>query len=482
VSEHLAPLDATFLELEDADASAHMHIGAVMVFDPVPGAGAPALDAVRRHLLARLGAMPRFRERLSQPTAGGLSYPSWEPDPSFDIDAHVRRAALPAPGGRQELVEWAADFWSHRLERSRPLWEMVLLEGLADERWALVSKTHHAMVDGVGSVDVAHLLLDAAPDAAVEGAPAPAPEPAGAEAGSGTVLLRLPGAVVRGARAGLGAVLHPSALREALARSRALAELIVRDELVPARPSSLNRPIGARRRFDVVHARLDDLKLVKRELGGTVNDVVLAAAAGGLRALLLHRGEEPPQRGLRAMVPVNVRGGAEHLALGNRITSLFVHLPVAEAAPLARYARTIAEAEELKAGDQALGSETLLELAGIAPPVLHAMLARALFATRLFNVTVTNVPGPQTTLYAFGAPVREVFGLVPLAAEHAIGIAVLSYDGRVTFGLNADYDTVPDLDVLARGIERSLAELLEIARGTRAAHRRAPAKQRLPSR
>ena len=182
--------------------------------------------------------------------------------------------------------------------------------------------------------------------------------------------------------------------------------------------TSLNRPIGKARRFGVVRAPLEDLKLVKEELGGTINDVALAVVSGGLRELLLHRGETPPSAGLRAMVPVNIRAGAEQLALGNRITSLFVHLPVAEETPLARYAKTLEETTRLKHGDQALGGRTLLQLTTVAPPVLHATLARSLFATRLFNVTVTNVPGPQATLYGFGAPLREVFGLVPLAADH----------------------------------------------------------------
>ena len=193
--------------------------------------------------------------------------------------------------------------------------------------------------------------------------------------------------------------------------------------------------------------------------------MLLAAASGGLRALLLHRGDALPDAGLRAMVPVNVRGAAEQLALGNRITSLFVHLPVAEENPLVRYVKVLEDAERLKAGDQAMAGSTLVELAGMAPPVLHSFLAQSLFATRLFNVTVTNVPGPQVTLYALGSPLRQVLGLVPLAAEHAVGIAVLSYDGAVTFTINADRDAVPDVAVLERGIEETLRELLGLAEG-----------------
>ena len=475
MSEHVSPLDATFLELEEADPSAHMHIGGVMIFDPLTGGGAPALDAVRELLLERLSAMPRFHQRLSEPTTGGLTWPSWVHDEAFDITRHVRRAALPAPGGEAELTEWAAEFWSHRLERTRPLWEMVLLEGLEDGRWALASKTHHCMVDGVGSVDVTHLLLDATPEPAARPAPDGTPAP---DAGGGG-LAHLPAALLHGIRAGVDAVLHPSELAEISHRGRALADLLLRNEVRAAPRSSLNGPIGKQRRFAVADARLDDLKAIKRALGGTVNDVALAAVTGGLRAVLEAREETPPA-GLRAMVPVNVRGAAEQLALGNRITSLFVHLPVDEENALVRYARVLQDAEHLKAGDQAMAGSTLVQLAGLAPPLLHSVVAQSLFATRLFNVTVTNVPGPQMTLYAFGSPMRRVLGLVPLAAEHAVGVAILSYDGTVTFNVIADRDSVPDVDLIVGGIEETLEELLGHAdpRPLPRPHRRAGAARR----
>ncbi len=456
MSEHVSPLDATFLELEEADPSAHMHIGGVMIFDPPPGGGTPAIDAVRELLLERLSAMPRFHQRLSEPTTGGLTWPSWVDDDAFDIASHVRRAALPAPGGEAELTEWAAEFWSHRLERTRPLWEMVLLEGLEDGRWALASKTHHCIVDGVGSVDVTHLLLDATPEPTAR----PAPDGTPAADADGAGLAHLPAALLHGLRAGVEAVSHPAELAEIPRRGRALADLLLRNEVRAAPHTSLNGPIGKQRRFAVADARLEDLKAIKRALGGTVNDVALAAATGGLRAVLEARDETPPEAGLRAMVPVNVRGAAEQLALGNRITSLFVHLPVDEENALVRYARVLQDAERLKAGDQAMAASTLVQLAGLAPPLLHTVAAQSLFATRLFNVTITNVPGSQTTLYAFGAPMRRVLGLVPLAAEHAIGVAILSYAGTVTFNVIADRDSVPEVDLVVAGIEQTLEELL----------------------
>jgi WS/DGAT/MGAT family acyltransferase len=458
MSEHVSPLDATFLELEEADESAHMHIGGVLVFEPPVSGGAPSLDDVVRHLGARLGLLPRYSQRLSEVQTGGTAWPTWDPDPSFDIAAHVRRAALPAPGGDAELTEWLGDYWSHRLDRRRPLWDAVLLEGLQGGRWALCTKTHHCMVDGVGSIDVGHVLLDPSPDG---GGEPPAPPVPSAEEGGGWLH-----AIAGAARAGAGLTLHPSKLRDMLGRAGALAELIVRDEVIPAPRTSLNAPIGTMRRFDVVRVELAELKRIKTALGGTVNDVVLAAASGGLRRLLLERGEEPPSRGLRAMVPVNVRSAGEQLAMGNRISSLFVHLPVADEAPLARYAHAVGEAESLKSGSQATGGATLVELAGHAPPMLHSVLAQSLFASRLFNVTITNVPGPQVPLYALGSRLVEVAGLVPLAAEHSVGMAILSYDGHVTFGLIADRDSVPDLVVLREGIEASLDELRVLAHAT----------------
>jgi len=489
MADQLTPLDATFLELEEADSSAHMHMGAVMVFEATEN-GPPSLGELRRHIEERVDLLPYYRSRLSREHTGGLSWPHWEADPSFAIEDHVRRAALPTPGGRRELVEWAGEYWSSRLERECPLWDVVLLEGLADGHWALCTKTHHALVDGLGSVDVVHLLLDATREATPR---KQTRRPAAVHEDHRTPALvrEVESMVTSGVRAGVDVALHPAKLRDTLSRARSVVELIVRDEIVAAPRTSLNVPLGRRRRFDVATAELDELKAIKNEFGGTVNDVVLAVASGGLRKLFEERGEEPPEAGLRAMVPVNVRAAGEHLQLGNKVSSLFVQLPVAEADPLLRYRRAVAEAEGLKSGEQAKGSATLVALAGLAPPVLHSVLARSLFASRLFNVTVTNVAGPQESLYGFGARLEEIYPLVPLAAEHAVGIAVVSYAGQVAFGLNADRRAAPDLEVLRDGIESSLTELTELAKagrgargraeGTRAKARRRPAAEAVKS-
>ena len=317
--DHLTALDATFLELEQIDDSAHMHIGAIMVFDPTPQRTPPSREELALVLDERLGVLPRYRQRLSSRHTGGLSWPAWEDDPAFDPLHHVRREALPAPGDRARLEACSGEFFSQRLDRSRPLWEFVILEGLEGGRWALASKTHHCMVDGVGSVDVGHVILD------TEAEPAPWKPPAEPIAPSGGPGLL--GGVVETAKGGLNAALHP---RETLRRTRAAAEMLVRDEVVAAPSCSLNATIGAHRRFAVIDAELSEIKAIKRALGGTVNDVALTVVTSGLRALLLARGEDPPRDGLRAMVPVNLRQDAEHLALGNKVSSLFPRLPVAE--------------------------------------------------------------------------------------------------------------------------------------------------------
>ena len=343
---------------------------------------------------------------------------------------------------------------------------MTLVDGLSDGKWAIAVKVHHCLVDGISGASVVGLMLDPEPQPGPESKgllEAFQPPPDREDGIYGPLSL-----ITHGVRAGVDLALHPRKLRDLLSRSRGVAELLVRDELRGAPRTSLNVPIGRNRRLAEISVQLEELKAVKRELGGTVNDVVLAASVGGLRRLLESRGEEPDPRGVRAMVPVSVREASEAMALGNRVSSLFVELPAAEPDPHERYRETIAAAEALKGGKQAAGAETLVDIAGLAPPVLHAAVARLSYTPRLFNVTITNVPGSPTTLYALGAPLRHIFPLVPIFAYHAVGIAVVSYDGEVVFGLNADRDTVPDLEILARGIADSLAELRELA-GTRSA-------------
>jgi diacylglycerol O-acyltransferase / wax synthase len=461
MADVLTALDATFLELEQQNDGALMSIGGVMVFDPPPGDGAPSIRTLNEQLAKRLSRFPRYSERLSSPRTGHLSWPQWIPDERFDVRNHVSHVVLPSPGGPEELCDFTADFYSHRLDRSRPLWEMALIEGLEQGRWALALKMHHCLVDGVGSVGVLGALLDTEPSPREPRSTASSPAHETAPLSRPAVVPSQPVAQaaragVRTVEAGAHALLHP---RDALARSRSLAELLIRDELIGAPQSSLNVPIGSTRRFAVVKVPLSEMKAIRSTLGGSVNDVVLAACATGLRRLLLARGEEPPGQGLRAMVPMNVRDSSEQAALGNRVSSLFVELPVAEPLAQARYRKIVAATARLKASDTARGTSTALDLAGLAPPVLHALLVRTRYLDRLFNVTITNVPGSRVPLYAFGAQLREVHPIVPLAADHSVGIAVFSYTGLVTFGVIADSESTPDIAELAYGIEEGIEEL-----------------------
>jgi WS/DGAT/MGAT family acyltransferase len=462
MSTQLSPLDAAFLELEEADQSAHMHIGWALIFDPPPNGARPSLEGLREQVRERLDALPRFRRRLSSPQVGRLSLPSWVADPGLDPGELIRRAALPEPGGEAELTEWLGHFFSHRLDRSRPLWETTLLEGLEGGRWALATKAHHCLIDGVSGAEVATILLDAEPEpgphspALAEALASPQEE----ERELGKVA-RLRGVVGGAVRGGVDAVRHPRGVASALSQSWAMAELLVRDELLAPPHTSLNEAIGATRRLTAVDVPLEDVKRIKRELGGTVNDVVLTASAGGLRRLFEARGEDVDH--VRAMVPVSVRAASESLALGNRVSSLYVDLPVAEPDPLLRYRKIAANSRELKEGNAVAGTEGVIKLTGLALPMVQSIVARLMFTPRLFNLTVTNVPASPITLYAQGAPLRRIVPLVPIFSGHAVGVAVTSYDGTMSFGLNADRDSVPDLELMRAGIEESLADLRQLA-------------------
>jgi len=462
MSERLSILDTMFVVLEQTDASAHMHIGAALVFDPLPDGGRPDVDLLRELIDTRIGMLPRFAQRLSSKRAGPLTWLTWEPADGFSATDHVRQATLPAPGGEAELCEWLGDFWSHRLDRSIPLWEMTLLDGLEDDRWVLATKTHHCLVDGVGSLDIGDVLLDTSPDA-----PLPPPRPlSGERRGSGQRaggrFWLTPQTALGLGRAGAGALRRP--IRSAR-RVWAAGDLVVRDQVIGAPPTSLNQPLSGTRDYAVVRLDLDDVQAVRDRRGGTVNDVVLAVCAGGLRDLLVGRGETPPPGGLRAQVPVNIRRRDRKGTLGNELTSLFIELPVDEPDPVARFERVLRGASRAKGSTQRIGGKTIVEVANMGPPLAGEILAYLMFGMpRMFNLTITNVPGPRESRYVLGAPLVDVLPLVPLFAGHAVGIAAVSYGEQLTFGLNVDRLLVPDVAVLAEGIERSFAALL--ARGS----------------
>jgi diacylglycerol O-acyltransferase / wax synthase len=463
VPDRLSPLDASFLFAEDRTTA--MHVGGVMTFAP-PEAGAFDVEAFVKLIGSRLGLVPRYRQKVRE-VPGHLGLPVWVDDPDFELDYHVRRAALPGPGSDEQLRALVGRLLGRRLDRSRPLWEIYLVEGLSDGRFAVITKTHHAMVDGLASMDVGAMLLDTTP---VPRETAPdewdrAPEPSPMELAIDAVLeaMRRPQTVLDvAARAGADA-------RDLLASAeRAVATLVSATGGRPVHP--LNAVIGEQRRFGTARAALTDHQAVRAVLGGTVNDVVLTVVAGGLRRWMKTRGE-PLRRAttVRALVPVSVRprrnGSGERAAAGNNISAYFLELPVGEPDPLCRLAQVSAAMAAHKAGGQAVGATTLIRLAGFAPPTLHSLGVRlaSQFSSQVYNVLVSNVPGPPRPLYAMGARMLDMYPVVPLAGGQAVAVGITSYDGVIHYGLNADRDAMPDVDVLAAAMTDALAELVNAA-------------------
>jgi WS/DGAT/MGAT family acyltransferase len=452
MADRLSPLDASFLFMEESTTA--MHVGGLMTFDNTPGFDP---DRFVAQIGERLAAVPRYRQKIREvPVHLGL--PVWVDDPGFELDYHVRRSALPAPGTDAQLRELVGRLVSRQLDRARPLWEIYLVEGLAGDRFAIVTKIHHAMVDGLSSIDVGTVLLDVTPTPRESPADDwhPAPEPSGLELAAAAIqeqLLRpqLMFGTAQRALLDVRSVVRTGGAMLAAARSASR----------PAPANPLNAPIGKQRRYGTSAGALDEYKAIRKEHGGTVNDVVLAVVTGALRRWMTTRGE--PVRAtttVRAMVPVSVRarsGGR----LGNQISALFVDLPVGEPDPVARLKTVSAAMAVHKGSGQAIGAGALIGLVGLATPTVHTLGARltSSMSSRMFNVVVTNVPGPQFPLYAMGARMRDMYPVVPLAKGQAVSIGITSYDGGVFYGLNADRDAMGDVDVLADAIGASLAEL-----------------------
>jgi WS/DGAT/MGAT family acyltransferase len=465
VTDRLSALDVSFLYLETATTP--MHVGGVAIFAP-PERDVPFdYDALRDLVSRRISAVPRYRQKVRW-VPGHLANPVWVDDEDFDISYHVRRSALPRPGSEDQLRELVGRVQSRQLDRNRPLWEIYLVEGLADGGFAIITKTHHAMVDGISAMDIGTLILDDSPtprELPTEAwTPDRAPSSLGLVVGAVADNLRRPTQVVETLR---GGVTDVRAIAERALGTASGVFATVRTSLRPAPPSPLNVPIGEQRRYGMAATSLDDYKRVRKAHGGTVNDVVLATVAGALRTWLLTRGESvTPATTVRAMVPVSVRSGEQAGALGNRVAAIFVDLPVGEPSAVVRLHRVSYAMKAHKESGQSVGADALISLSGFAPPTIHAAAARlgARMAKRLFNVVVTNVPGPQFALYAAGAQMLQCYPVVPLAKEQAVTVGLTSYDGRVFFGLNADRDALPDVDVLAGCLEESLAELVETVR------------------
>ena len=471
--DRLTAVDAAFLHQEKQ--ASHMHVGALVIFD----GPAPEREDLAAHIEARLRLVPRYRQKLAFPRLE-MGRPFWVDDPSFNLDYHVRHTALPKPGSDAQLRQLVGRIFSQRLDRSKPLWELWLAQGLEGGRFAVISKTHHALVDGVSGVDIATVLFDLQPTPAeIEGEDpwSPAPEPSDADLVAEGIkgLVRTPLDLAGRAIGAAGRPGHTlGQLREA---AEGVGE-VVWAGMNPAPDVPLNVEIGPHRRIWWVQSRLADFKEVKNALGGTVNDAVLAVVAGALGRWLGTRGVRTQGMELRALVPVSIRAQDEHGALGNRIAAMRGPLPVYAADPVERLAIVRDGMGHLKESKQALGAEVIAGLQDFAPPTLLAQASRLNFSTRLFNLIVTNVPGPQFPLYLLGREMEEIVPIAFLPENHALAIAIMSYNGKVDFGLLGDYDAMPDLEDVGGYLEDSLEELLAAAREQSASEARSNGSNR----
>jgi diacylglycerol O-acyltransferase len=453
----MSPLDASFLHIEN-DVT-HMHIGSVAIFEGPPPAALQVLGMVA----AKLPLIPRYRQRVHFVPLG-LGRPVWVDDPHFNLAYHVRRTALPAPGGDAELRALVGRVMSQALDRAKPLWELWIAEGLEHGRWALISKVHHCMVDGVSGTELMTVLLDSERD------PAPAPRDDWRPEGAPSGLRLVAGALAHRASSPYEAVRTARAATRAPRAYGTRALDAVRgavrysDLARPTPASTLNGSVGPHRRWAWARARLSDVKVVRGAFGGTVNDVVLAAITQGFRSLLLERGE-PTDRVVRTLVPVSVRAPGSHGEYDNRVSAMFAELPVGIEDPVERLLAIHAQMEALKASKEAVAGEVLTSLSGFAPSLLLALAERmgSRLPQRSVNTVTTNVPGPQRPLYAAGRRMLEALPYVPLGGHVRVGVAIFSYDGALTFGVTGDWDTAADIEVLCRGIERGMADLVSAA-------------------
>ena len=466
--DHMSPLDSMFLHVEDGIT--HMHIGSCSVFEgPAPG-----YDEIVSLIASKLPVIPRYRQKVRF-VPGGLGRPVWVDDPHFNLEYHLRHSALPPPGSESDLNTLMGRLMSQELDRHRPLWEAWMIEGLAAGQWALISKVHHCMVDGVSGADLIASLLDpsrdAPPPAPDAWAPAPEPSDAMLVAESLGQLVANPAEQVRAVRSLVRTPRRAAAqLRDTLDGLRSVGH-----QLMPRPALSIEGAIGPHRRWASAHAELADIKAIKRTFGGTVNDVVLAVIAGAFRDLLSARSEDPDHAVVRSLVPVSVRGTGDR-APSNQVSAMIAELPVGIADPVERLASMRQQMEQLKQSDQAETTEQLTALAGLAAPSLLALGLRTAgamareFPQRAITTVTTNVPGPQYPLYAAGRQMVAYLPFVPLAQGVRIGVAIMSYNGGVSFGATGDYDTVPDLDRFCRSIETGISDLRDRAR--RAARRK----------
>jgi WS/DGAT/MGAT family acyltransferase len=464
--DRLKSLDAVFIDAEDEDPHTSMAIASIAVFEGPP----PSHEEFLTYLAGRLPLVPLYRRKL-RTVPFRLGRPVWVDDPNFDLRYHVRRTALPAPGEDEQLADLTARVMSQRLDRDHPLWEYWVAEGLAGDRWALISKVHHCMVDGVSGTDLYRVVFDVSPEPAPPAAddwtvgPEPSASRLAAEAAvdAATLPIRQVLALSRASADPRRALTHATDL------TRATTRLV--PSVWPAARSSLSGQIGRQRRYAWARASLDDIKTIKRAFGGTVNDVVLAAISSGFRALLLARGEQPEPHEVPSLVPVSMRAPGEESIYENRVSATVADLPVHIADPVERLAAVRGELESLKASKEAMVGEALVGLGRYSPYPLASRWVRLAFRLpqREIVTVTTNVPGPRQPLFGMGRRLEEIIPYVPIAGRVRTGISIFSYCGTITFGLTGDFAANPDLDVLARGIEHGVSELLAATKCSRPA-------------
>ncbi len=459
--QRLSPLDSSFLHIEDA--SSPMHIASIAVFDGPP----PAFTDVTTMVASKLPLVPRYRQKVRF-VPFGLNRPVWVDDVHFDLGYHLRHTALPAPGSDDQLRNLIGRIMSQTLDRSKPLWEMWMVEGLEDAHWALISKTHHAMVDGVSGTDLLAVMLDTSADPVRAEIPPwnPEAETSPAEFMGAALAERLV-SPYEGLRSVRSMVRRPRRLLSEIATtSKGLTSM--RGLVRRTEESSLNGPIGPHRRYTWTRGSVSDVKTIRKALGGTLNDVVLAAITQGFRQLLMSRCENVEDRQIRSLVPVSVRKPGQKGSYDNRVSAMFAELPVGIADPVERLHAVTAQLHDLKESSQAVAGETLTSLAGFAPPALLSAGTRVAMRIpqRNLNTVTTNVPGPRMQLYAAGRKMLEAFPYVPLAGQVRIGVAIFSYLDTLNFGITGDSESNPDLDVLAAGIADGLADLKKAAEKT----------------
>ncbi len=461
----MSALDALFLHAEDG--TTHLHIGSCAVF----AGKAPSMDELTALISSKLHLVHRFRQKVRL-VPGGLGRPVWVDDPGFDLAYHVRHSALPPRANAQDLDNLMGRLMSQELDRNRPLWEMWLVEGLPRRQWALISKVHHCMVDGISGTDLMTAILDATPDAQL--APAlpwtPDPEPSDgrllfdAAAGLALAPARLVASVVRGAST-------PSKALHQLSDTFTGLGSFGRRISTSSVPLSIEGSIGSHRRWAVARCTLAETKAIRQVFGGSVNDVVLAAITAAFRDLLVQRGEVVDHATISSLVPVSIRSADDHTH-NNQVSMMIAELPVGIADPLERLSAVTTGMAELKRSNQAIAGAAAFDAADLLPPALFAGAVRAAMSImhrtsqRTINTVTTNVFGPSYPLYALGRKMVDYLPFVPLSPGVRIGVAILSYNGRLAFGVTGDYDSAPDVQTMADGIEAAIAELSELAART----------------